>query len=470
MSSFIVVALALVAAQAQTQPQTPPAGQAPAAPAPRPQAPPPAAQPAPPQAAPAAEVITIQDALRSASERNLDLKVLSAQLAQAEEISWKAWSGYLPRASLSGAWQAQKSQVARFPRDFNDPAAGTVPIEIQPGSVLQGQAEVSQAILSPALIFGIRQATAAERAATLNIANGRRSLLFGVAGTYYAAAALKETVGVSVRLLEVAQRQEKDARVRYQAGTIAKVGLLRAEIDRARAEQDLKRARNSYESQRLALATLLDRDTSFDVTPPPPPPLAADPNPDELVKLALDLRLDVKAARADIDAAHAFRNGAAARYLPNVGAFARYSRRDAAGALGGGEDWAAGLALTWSILDGGLRESDIREGNARIAQADAAARLTEARARQEVVQALIDLDSARANIAKAREQRDLAAENSRLVDVSYRAGAATAVELADATAALRTAEIGVVTEQLNAQLAALRVLLAVGEFDPEAKR
>ena len=130
----------------------------------------------------------------------------------------------------------------------------------------------------------------------------------------------------------------------------------------------------------------------------------------------------------------------------------------------------ANRLLQWTILDGGLRESDIREGNARIAASDAALRSTEAKARQEVLTALIDLDSARANAAKAKEQRDLAAENSRLIDVSYKAGASTAVELADATASLRTAEIGVLTEDLNAQLAALRVLLAVGQFDPEAKR
>jgi outer membrane protein TolC len=460
MSSLVFVTLALVAGQAQPQTPAAPSGAQQPGPQPLP------AQP--PLVAPGAPVITIQDALRIASERNLDLQILKAQLAQADEISWKAWSGYLPRAGVTGAWQAQKSQIAEFPVDFRNPAAGTVPIEIQPGSVLQGQIEASQTLLSPALIYGIRQATAAERAATLNIANGRRTLLFGVAGIYYAAASLKQAYEVSERLLEIAQRQEKDARVRFQAGTIAKVGLLRAEIDRARAEQDLKRARNSYESQRLALATLLDRAPDFDVTSPPAPPLAEDANADQLVKLALDLRLDLKAARAQLDAAHAFRSSAASRYLPNLGAFARYSRRNAAGALGGGEDWAAGLGLSWTLLDGGLRESDIREGNARIAEAEAASRRAESRARQEVLQALIDLDSARANAAKAKEQRDLAAENSRLVDVSYRAGAATAVELADATAALRTSEINVLTEQLNAQLAALRVLLAVGQFDPEA--
>jgi outer membrane protein TolC len=458
MGSFIVVALALAAAQAQSQtPPAPPAQAQPAPAAPAPQGPAGGAQ-----AAPALPVITIQEALRIASERNLDLQILKAQLAQAEEISWKALSGYLPRVMASGALQEQRQIVADVP--------GLGPVELQAGSVAQGQVEANQTLLSLSLVYGIRQARATERAATLNIANGRRTLLFGVAGAYYGAAALRETVGVSQRLLEIAQRQEKDARVRYNAGTIAKVGLLRAEIDRARAEQDLKRAGNAYESQRLALATLLDRAPDFDVAPPPPPPLGENASGEQLVKLALDLRLDVKAARADIDAARAYRSAAISRYVPNVGVFARYQEQSAASLFAPGSNWAVGVGLSWPILDGGLRESDIREGGARIAQAEAASRRTEANVRQQVLQALIDLDSARANAAKAKEQRDLAAENSRLVDVSYRAGAATAVELADATAQLRTAEVNVLTEELNAQLAALRVLLAVGEFDPEAKR
>jgi outer membrane protein TolC len=129
-----------------------------------------------------------------------------------------------------------------------------------------------------------------------------------------------------------------------------------------------------------------------------------------------------------------------------------------------------GALLQGQLLEGGLGVSAVRVGNAWIAVAAAAVRAAEALARREVLQALLDLDSARANAAKAAEQRELAAENLRLVDVSYRAGAATAVELADATAALRNAEIGVTTERLGAQLAALRVLQSAGEFDPLARR
>jgi outer membrane protein TolC len=459
MSPFIVVALALVAAQAQA-PASPPA------------------EPQPQQAAPQQQpldVITLDDALRAAAERSLDIQILRAQLDQAEEISWKAWSGYLPRATVTGAWQWQQEITAPiqafWPPGTPPPPPGyPTTVTFQPDEVRQYQVEGTQTILSPSLFYGIRQANAAERAATLNIGNGRRALLFGVASAYYGAASLKQALAASERLLEIAQRQEKDARVRFQAGTIAKVGLLRAEIDRARAEQDLKRARNAFQSAKLALATLLARDAEFDVAEPPPPALPDDPGADALVKVALERRLDVQAARAQLDAARSGRKAAVGRYFPNVGAFGRYQGASAAGAFGGDENWAAGFALQWQILDGGLRESDLRESGAKVAQAEAAARRAELVARQEVLQALLDLDSARANAAKAREQRDLAAENLRLVDVSYRAGAATAVELADATAVLRNAEIGATTEGLNAQLAALRVLQAAGELEPGAKR
>jgi outer membrane protein, multidrug efflux system len=444
--------LALALAVAQPQPK-PPAEAAP------PEVTPPApAQPAPAAPAPAAPVLTIQDALRIAWERNLDLKALAAQLDEAEEISRKARAGYLPQVALSGAAQLQKRVEVNL-----GPPIGTV--EFQKRYALQGQVQATQVLVSPSLFYGIRTADRNEEATTLTIEDGRRALLYGVAYAYYGAATYKRSVEIAEQLLEIAQRQEKDARVRYQAGTIAKVGLLRAEIDRARAEQDLKRAQNTYDSSKVAVATLLDRAPDFDVAEPPPPPLADQPDAEQLVAAALRARRDLKAARARVAAASAARSAVYGRYFPDVAAFGSYQRQNQAGLTGSEDNWIAGLQLQWQIYDGGLREAEVRESTARIAEADANLRSLEGKARQEVLQALLDLDSARANAAKAREQRDLAAENLRLVDVSFRAGAATPVELADATAQHRNAEINMLTENLNAQLAAVRVLQAVGELE-----
>ncbi|ABS28320.1 TolC family protein [Anaeromyxobacter sp. Fw109-5] len=468
-----VTMLVLAAAQAQEPAPS-------AAPAPQPeQAAPPAAQeggpqrpsldaqPAP-QPAPAGEIITLQQALGIAASRNLDLKALDARLRQADEASAQAWAGFLPQLTASGRY-TRNERESSIPEGAFDPGVpGVRPpspkITIVPKDQLTGQLEATQVLFSPALWFGIRAAHKGEAVARHSIENARRDLLFGVAQAYYGVAALKQSVEVTERLLEIARRQESDARVRYQAGTIAKVGYLRAEIDRARAEQDLRRSRNSYESARIALATLLDRPVDFEVTDPPEPDLP--PDLAQLEEAALRHRNDVQAARRNVELQRASRNASWGRYFPDVAAFGLYQGQNAAGFSGQETAWAAGVGLSWTLLDGGLRESQLREGNAKVAEAEASAASTEALARREVRQAILDLESARANAAKAREQRDLAAENQRLVDVSYRAGAATAVEQADATAELRNSEIAVTTESLSAQLAAVRLLQVAGEFDP----
>ncbi len=443
MIPLVSLALALTVAQAPAIGDTTPA---PAAPA---------------QAAPAA-TLTLEDALRLAAERNLDLKAAEARLRQAEQGYSKALSGYLPQVTAGGTYTRNGSAVELpFPAG-QDPVSKDITfmtVEIVPRTQLQGTVDASQVLFTPARRFGIKAASRGGDAARAATEAARRSILFGTAQAFYAVAALRRTLEVSERLLEIAQRQEKDARVRFQAGAIAKVGLLRAEIDRARAEQDVLRSRNSYQSARLGLATLLDRPADFEVADPPEPTFPA--NPAALEAAALRDRPEILATRKNLEAAVAARRAQQSRYLPSLAAFGHYQNANVPG-LTGAELWTVGLSLQWKLLDGGLREAEIREATARVAEAEVAVASTEARVRLEVAQAVLDLESARANALKAKEQRDLAAENQRLVDVSFRAGSATAVEQADATAALRNAEIAQLTEALNAQLAAVRVLLVAG--------
>jgi outer membrane protein TolC len=273
-------------------------------------------------------------------------------------------------------------------------------------------------------------------------------------------------VAVQERQLAIARDHEKDARVRFEAGAAPKVTLLRAEIDRARAEQDLKRAQNSYLSAKVALSTLLDRkDAGFEVEVPASPRL---PTTDTaaLEEAAARERPDLRAAAEQVTVAERNRAGVIARYLPVLGAFGRYDYTNAAGFAADRTTWVAGLSLSWTILDGFLRESDLRANAARVREAEAAQAGALVRARAEVRTAQLDLDSALANREKAKEELSLARENQRLVDVNYKAGAATYIEVSDANTALNTAELTQVSESLNADLASLRLLKAAGAFDP----
>ncbi len=435
-----------------------------------------------PAQAPAGAPLTLDEALQRAALANTDLRVARAKLQQAKAGIWKGWSYHLPQVTAAGTWTHNRDEaVITLPTGYRLEAngaptgppwdvvpSGAVSVSLQRLDQLGGQVQVTQALLAPQAWFGIQAAYRGADVAAMSVEGARREVLFGVAQAYYGVTSLKKLVKVSEELQGIAARQEKDAKVRLDAGTIAKVGYLRAQIDLARADQDLIRARNAYQSAKISLASLLDRDTAFEVVEPPEPTLPGDTA--GLEQEALKARPDLEAARLTEDLAAALRRGSMARYLPSVGAFYRWQIANVTGFTGKNDSWAAGLALNWSIFDGGLREAELREGTARIAEAEATRRGLENRVTAEVRQALLDLESARANAVKAKEQAKLAEENQRLVDVSFRAGAATAVEQADATAALRTAAIAATTEGLQAQLAAIKLLKVAGVVVPSPSR
>jgi len=471
-AAHIVVALALT--------QTPPAESKPAPTLPAPESTP---RPLP--------VLTLLDAIELARHQNLDIKQVNARLDQARQLSWKAWSFYLPQIALGATYTRNQLAVdIGFPVGYyvttcaqgsaNCPApptnlpAGetytgsnaTLPSTIvsEPVQTLnqgQGQLALNQALIAPTTWSSIANAYTQERVADYNSQQQRRDLLFTVAQLYYSLASLKQLALVQERQLELTQERERDARVRYNAGTSPKVGLLRAQIDRAQAEEDLKRAQIDYQKAKISLATALDRDENFEVENPRSPKPPVGPN---LLEQAMELRPDVKAANENVKGAEGQRTQAFMEYLPNVGGFLKILYSNVTIFTGQTFVWAAGLGLTWNILDGGLREATIREADAKIVEAKAARDSVDLHTAENVKQFQLELEAAIANKAKAKERAEFAEENAKLVDVAYKAGAATYLESTDSIQTLRQAEVTLVAESLNVDVATLRLLNAVGAF------
>jgi outer membrane protein TolC len=435
----------------------------------------------------AGPVLTLDAALREAEARNTTLQAARARLDQARAQIGKAWSAQLPQVSASANFTHNSTEstidlpVAFTVRDTGAPTSApggglpgtptnltvastqTITATLQPRNQAAAQIDATQALFAPSVWYSIAAARLGRDAAEESTEATRREVAYGVAQVYYASVALKKTIEVNDRQLAIALDHEKDAQVRYDAGAVPKIALLRAQIDRTRAEQDLRRAQNAYVASRVAIATFLERtDTAFEVELPPLPALPADL--DALEEGAPRERPDVRAAAIAVDVQEESRKATKATYLPVIGAFGRYQVTNASGFTGSETAWAIGLSASWNLFDGGLREAQLRETAGRIAEADATLRGAELRARDDVRRARLDYESAEANRTKAQEERRLAQENQRLVEVNFRAGAATYLEVSDANGALTTAEITLVTESLNAALAALRMLQSAGRY------
>lgn len=407
----------------------------------------------------ASPTLTLEQALDEARQKNLDLAVARARLEQAQTTAKKAWANYLPTVAV-GANYTRNSNESRVT------LPGGPTIVIQPYNALGAQAQLRQAIIAPSLWPAIEAAYKVERVAELNTEQAKRDILFGVAQAYYAAAAAQAAINAQERLYEVNQARVKDTQARFDAGTVTRVALMRAQVDETRAEQDLVSARNVLASAKLSLATLLVRDSAdFELESPPEPSMPSQEG--DLVQVALQQRADVAAARESVNLALTNRRTVLFSYLPSLGLTANYSITNSAGFAGTNKVWTITLGANWTLWDGGLREANMREQSARIAEANAQQHLSELRAREEVERAQLDLETNIGNRTRAEKALELARETQRLTELSFRAGVATYLEVSDANASLTSAEVGFVSARLNAALAALRLLRSAGRFGLE---
>jgi len=482
------------------------------------------AQQRPPAAADKAEVsvpslaaesggplLSLEQALKEAQEKNLDLKQAQAKLTQAS-LGWrKVLAQYLPQVSAAGSythndveqkftlpsgyWMRDMSMYGSA-WDRNDPTKGNGPdwnpakgspsipdnppgtasnilmvpsgfetLTIQKENQFGGQISLQQALIVPALWPAFGLADLGEQLATQSVEMARREILFGVAQLYYGSVGLKQVIDVQQRLLQNQLDHEKDAKVRVDAGAMPKIVLIRAQIDRARAEQDLLRAKVSYASAKVALSTLLDRESNFEVAQPEEPTLPADLS--GLEGAALRDRPDIAVAQTGRELADKSHGAVYYQYLPNLLAKGTVQAANIKGFSNSYAAWAVSVMISWTLWDGGLREVSLKENASKVIEADAALRSAQNKARDDVKRALMDLEMARANLSKAEEQRKLARENEQLVNVNYQAGVATQIEVSDANTALAAAELGYIGETLNSQMSALKVLKAAGAFNPK---
>src|SRR5208283_1700621 len=216
-------------------------------------------------------LLTLEQALAQASNRNLDLKAAIARYEAAKEIVWKTASGYLPQLAAQGSYTRNNIGAvfaaptglyirqgvpetnyyapppANLPGTVPNPALTVVPtyqkIVVQEENQWQGNIHGSQNLLALSLIASIRSSTLTARAAEFTLENTRRNILFGVAQQYYSAAGLRRAAEVQAQLLEIQTAREKDAEVRFGAGSVNKIYLLSAQIGKTQAEQSLRASR-----------------------------------------------------------------------------------------------------------------------------------------------------------------------------------------------------------------------------------
>lgn len=284
---------------------------------------------------------------------------------------------------------------------------------------------------------------------------------------YFRVLQAQEMVKVYEEALVGAKGRLSNAEKMFEAGTIAKVDVLRYQTLVAQAESDLISSKNALNLAKSAFNNALGRDvnTEFELAP-----VSAEPKPeldkDGLIAEAIKGRPEVRALLNQVSALKYVREAEERGMQPSLAVQAVHTQTLDTG-LGGRKESSVGvIALSVPIFDSGVTRSRVKA--ARQDEAIAKTQLDQLRlgVSLEVTQALTNLTNALARIEVARKQVEFAAENYRLAKVRQEAGEGIALEVIDAQTEDSRAKAGLVAATYDYLSAYAALQRAVGKDNP----
>jgi len=413
-------------------------------------------------ASPQPLALTLYAALKSALAHNLG--VLSAEEAvdRADGARRIALSELLPDVSGSVSEAVRKTNLEAF----GFPLQPGFPRVVGPFDVFDARVFLRQSVLDLRAINAERADNHRLSAARLTNRSARDLIVLVTANLYLQAMAARARVEAAKAQLETARALHTQALDLKNAGTVAGIDVLRAEVRLSLEQRRTTAAGNAFEKAKLQLARMiglpLRQEFTLDEKVPglPLPQLTLE----EIVSQAYAQRPDYLAAEQRLKAAEADVRSARSGFLPSLEVTGDY------GVIG----LTVGQSLpTFSVV--GLVNVPLFEGgrtNGRTAQAraDLAQRKAEfedlrASIYYNTRSAFLDLQAAEEQVqtaTRARELADLQLTQSR---DRFAAGVANNLEVVQAQEALAAATEGFISAQYDLSIAKALVLASPGSLE-----
>ena len=261
----------------------------------------------------------------------------------------------------------------------------------------------------------------------------------------------------SVKLLS---RELEDTKRRFEAGTVPRFNVLRAEVEVANARPRLIKARNAYRVAKSNLANLLGYNIPKDIWQDIPLQLTAtledmatpyDIDLPSALGQAVERRPELAALKKAIRLRQENLVSARAGYKPSVQLIGGYGSRSSSFTSDLGQDvsgWFAGAQASWDIFDGFLTKGKVDEARARHQKSQVDFDDTTRRVELEVRTTYSNFIEAREVLESQKKVQEQAGEALRLATARSEAGTGTQLDVLSAQTSL--------TEARTTQIQALR--------------
>jgi outer membrane protein TolC len=414
--------------------------------------------------------LSATDAIDRGLRYNLGLLLSRDQTESVRGARYRALADLLP--NVTAQVSATEEQISLAALGFPATAATQfgVPSIVGPFNVFDARAFATQSVLDLVAINKTRAATENVRAAEWNYRNAREIVVLVVGGEYLAVIADGSRVQAAQAQFDTAQVLYRQTVDLHNAGIVAAIDVLRAQVEMQAFRQRLVAARNQLDKQKLALARVigLPQAQQFalatDVPYSPAPPTTID----EALQRAFKQRPDYQQAQALEASAQRSRDAAVAEYYPSLQVSGDY------GVIGphvsnshGTFTLAGGLKIP--IFEGGRVHGKVLQADALLRQRRQEMSDLRTRIENDLRTSLLDINSAAELVQVAQGTVTLAEQQLVQARDRFAAGIADNIQVVQAQEAVATAHENFISSLNAHNLAKLNLARSLGSAEVSTK-
>lgn len=400
--------------------------------------------------------ISVKDAVERALQHNLGLLLQEEAVRTAHGARWRALASLLPEVygAAASSRQVINLDAYGFPGE---------PSIIGPFNVFDARVYVSQPLVDLSALNDARAASASERAEALGVRTARDLVTLVAVNLYLESVAAASRIEAAHAQQDTAEALLTQATDMKQAGVVAGIDVLRAQVQLQNQRQRTIRAENDFEKSKLQLARAIGLPVGqpFTLTDRIPYAPLAEVTLESALKTAFDSRADYLAARERLAAAEASRRAAAADRIPTLRLDADY------GAIGqtpsdAHATFRIAANVRVPIFDAGRTTARRLESEAELRRRRAELEDFRGRVEYDVRAALLDLRAAGQQLEAAQANVTLAGQELEQARDRFGAGVAGNLEVAQAQETVAAASESYIAALYTHNLAKASLARAVG--------
>ncbi len=388
-----------------------------------------------------------------------------ARFEQSRQERRKVLAKLLPRLSLDASIGRRSSAVTT---NFGPTRSVLRPKETRDLSLALGQTLYTGGRATTQL----KIATLGRTLGALGLQSAREALLLALAQSYFEIKTHQENLASVSDRLAAMQRHLQAAQARVSLGADVRASALRLEAEVARLRSEKLTVEDALASARESLAALTGQgpDTTLGNGPDLSSidALLGKDAADRAAQVALEQRVDLKVAAGETAAAGLAVKSTVGTFLPLVDLEGVYltQSQDPSSSFSPEEDAFITLSLKWDLFKGGENVAERRRARSEFQEKRLQSRRLVREIRLEVRQAVRGVRVAQQRVASLDEASSYAAENHRIVTETYKAGAATYLDVIDASTTFGDARRDLANARFDYSLALLRLAQSTGQLLP----